>query len=91
MKLFFEKYISNFIISGFKVKSILILLFTRIIFISIGLVIYNSIDYLLSGVYSNKLMIAEIAAIIISIIFFLPIQEYVEIYLKKKNTLGIFI
>ena len=84
MKLFFEKYISNFIISGFKVKSILILLFTRIIFISIGLVIYNSIDYLLSGVYSNKLMIAEIAAIIISIIFFLPIQEYVEIYLKKK-------
>ena len=29
-------------------------------------------------------MIAEISAIIITIIFFLPIQEYIEIYLKKK-------
>jgi hypothetical protein len=84
MKSFFENLFSNFIISGFKIKSILILLVTRTIFISIGLFIYNSIGFLLSGVYNNKLMIAEISAIIITIIFFLPIQEYIEIYLKKK-------
>jgi len=84
MKDFFEEFLLNFIPSGFKVKSFLILLFTRIIFIIIGLLIYNSMNDLLKDVYSNRLIISLISAIITCIIFFLPFQEYLEIFLRKK-------
>lgn len=84
MKLFFEKYISNFLPSVFKVKSTLILVSTRLLLISTGLFTYTLLSDNLSGAYSTKMIIAEIGAILMSIIFVLPLQEYIEIYLKKK-------
>lgn len=82
--MFYETYLKNLLPSSFKLKSFLILISTRVLFITIGLVIFTLISDSLSDVYSSKLMISVIGAILTAVIFFLPIQEYIELYLKKK-------
>ena len=84
MKEVIEKYIVSLLPSGFKIKSTLIILSTRLLLISTGLFTYTVLSDNLTDVYSSKMVIAEIGAILTSIIFILPVQEYIEIYLKKK-------
>ena len=79
-----EKIKIDIIPSGFKIKSSLIVITVRIILITLGLLIYNTTSDFLSDVYSNKLIISEIIALLASIIFFLPMQEFTELYIKKK-------
>jgi hypothetical protein len=70
--------------SGFKTKLLFIVLFTRILLVTTGIFLYNHLNTLFPDEINFRLQLSQISSLIISIIFFLPIQEWLEVKLKKK-------
>ena len=76
--------IKEYFPSGFKTKLLMIVLFSRVLLVTAGILIYNNINLWIPNEVTYRLQLSLIASIIISIIFFLPVQEWLEVKLKKR-------
>ncbi len=75
---------SSYFTSSFQAKTIIISVFVRLLTVSLAFISYFLIQSFLAVETSLILEIGLILSALISLILFAPIQENLEIYLKKK-------